>query len=103
MRLDIQNARWCIPAGNFAVWRELNDISVLFDRRSGQTHLLDAFARELYDLITEQADTAPELTSRMAAILEGAVDPALRQKIDDTIAEFDQLGLIFPELTEPTL
>ena len=68
--------------------------TVVFDRRSGQTHILNATAAQALGLLMSGPLPAAELSRQMALNLDpGADAPALVREI---LSTFDALGLVEP-------
>lgn len=86
---------WAASGASGFLWREFGSVSVLFDPRSGETHLLDPLAREILDLLIEQPRTEAEAAEALQDLI-GERDEDMRPRVDEAIAEFDRLGLIFP-------
>lgn len=86
---------WAAPGAGGFLWREFGTVSVLFDPRSGETHLLDPLAREILDLLIEHPRTGAQTAAALGALIGGPAEE-LRPRVEEAMAEFDRLGLIFP-------
>lgn len=84
----------CINEQNRLIWRDWGDESVVFDRRSGQTLLLDLVAREALKSIETVPCNCVELCAILAAHLETEVDEELEKYIDQFFERLDKLGII---------
>jgi len=92
----IAGARWRVPGADGFLWHDLGGIHALFNPRSGDTHLIDMFSRELLDTMAAQPATVDELAALFGTRLDLDPEGGLRERIVDTFVEFDRLGLIFP-------
>ena len=75
-------------------WRTWGNESVVFDPASGDTHLLDAVAREGLACLDEQPCDAAELASAMARRLDVPADAALELYAARLLARLDDRGVI---------
>lgn len=90
--------RWHVPGAAQFIWRDLNGVVALHDRRSGETHLLDALSQQILEMLRETPRDPEDLAERLLAHLGAAAEelPAMRRRVAHTLAEFDRLGLIAP-------
>lgn len=86
---------WRVAGTEGFIWREFDAISVIFDPRSGETHLLDPMAREVLDLLVEAPRTREELSDMLVSVL-GGVRGDYDERVMQAIVEFDRLGLVQP-------
>ncbi|MDA5193619.1 HPr-rel-A system PqqD family peptide chaperone [Govanella unica] len=91
----LRDVLWAGAGASGFLWREFGSFSVLYDPRSGETHLLDPLAREILDLFIEQPRTETEVVAQLAELL-GSEGGDIASRVAEAIAEFDRLGLIFP-------
>lgn len=86
---------WSVPAAEQLLFHDLGPMSVVFNPRSGDTHVLDPLAREALDILRQRPLTVAALAEWLADIVE---QPAaeLHDKAATIIAEFDRQGLVFP-------
>ena len=89
---------WAAPSPERLLWHDLGPVAVVFNARSGDTHVVDPLAHEALALLVESPRTASALTSTLADLLEAPADE-VGPKVDAILAEFDRLGLIFPLVT----
>lgn len=87
---------WQVPGADDFLWQDFGPASALFDPRSGDTHLLDLFAREILDIVSERPCSVGTAAQVLAAGLERTSDAELEGWVNEAIAEFDRLGLVFP-------
>ena len=76
------------------IWKDWGDESVVFDSRSGETHLLDLPTREALRCFELEAHDHPGLSKALAARLEIDVDAELEHYVTQLITRLDSLGLI---------
>lgn len=95
VQLDVLGVTWSAAGASGFLWREFGSVSVLFDPRSGETHMLDSLAREILDLFIEQPRAASDVARALEDLIGGPGDE-ISLRVDQAIAEFDRLGLIFP-------
>lgn len=89
---------WTVPSPERLLWHDLGAVAVVFNARSGDTHMVDALAHEALALLVESPRTASALTTALAELLE-APEVEVAPKVEAIVAEFDRLGLIFPLVT----
>jgi PqqD family protein of HPr-rel-A system len=87
---------WTVPGVAGFKWRFFDTISVLFDPRSGEMHLLDPMAREILDILSESPMTTSDLVDALAGIMENTEIEDVRARVTDMVTQFDRIGLIFP-------
>ena len=88
---------WRLPAGVSLLWQSWDEDEVIvFNRASGQTHLLDAFSAA----VLRRIEASPTTTSDLVRSFATGFDldaTALIHRIDAACARFDQLGLAEPD------
>ena len=72
------------------------DSNILYDPASGHTQVLNDFAREILDLLEDGPKTVSHLFSEFEEIIEKELDPDLKNKIVETVINFDNMGIIEP-------
>ena len=88
---------WRLPTGVSLLWRSWNEDEVIvFNRASGQTHLLDAFSAAVLRRIEASPSRISEL-GRYFAIAFELDEDSLSERLDVVCRRFDQLGLAEPE------
>jgi len=87
---------WTVPGADGFKWRFFDTISVLYDPRSGEMHLLDPMAREILDSLSEGPMTTSGLVDALAEIMENTEVEEVRTRVAEMVAQFDRIGLIFP-------
>lgn len=75
-------------------WAHYDEESVLFDARSGQTHLLDPLSTEALLALEERPMDADELTRHLASLQDREPDDTLRVQVLHLLHQLRALGLI---------
>lgn len=95
--------RWIAPASHELLWLEDQDRAVVYDRRSRQTHVLNATAAAALKLLMDPPQDAPldaaDLGRGLAALDPpggGPDEGAVRELAVEILRTFDELGLIEP-------
>jgi PqqD family protein of HPr-rel-A system len=84
---------WRLPAGASLLWQSWDEDEVIvFNRASGQTHLLDALSAVVLRRIEAAPVAMPELQRSLAADL-GLEESVLSDRLREVCRLFDQLGL----------
>jgi PqqD family protein of HPr-rel-A system len=88
---------WRLPAGVSLLWQSWDEDEVIvFNRGSGQTHLLDAFSAAVLRRIEASPTTTADLARFFATGFE--LDASvLIHRVDAACERFDQLGLAEPD------
>ena len=88
---------WRLPTGVSLLWQSWDEDEVIvFNRASGQTHLLDAFSAAVLQRIEACPGTIAELRSYFASGFD-LDEVILSERLDVVCRRFDQLGLAEPE------
>ncbi len=86
---------WCVPAAAGYEWRHWDDESVLYDPRSGQTHLLNALAAEILLLLQEHpCRDARAVLAHLASGGQIEPSPDLERQTEGLLHQLDGLALI---------
>lgn len=93
--LDVSTL-WHVPEPDSLVWRSFDSYSLLFNERSGNTHVLDPLSREILDLLQEAPRDETSLVRELTSLLEGQDPEALADAVHEALRAFDTAGLIFP-------
>jgi PqqD family protein of HPr-rel-A system len=75
------------------LWEHGNEESLLFDRRSGQTHLLTATAVEALLYLQKQPHTLPQLADYIADMFELSRNNDLLEQLEELLNHFVDIGL----------
>jgi len=88
---------WRLPAGVSLLWQSWDEDEVIvFNRGSGQTHLLDAFSAAVLRRIEASPTTTVDLARFFATGFE--LDASvLIHRVDAACERFDHLGLAEPD------
>ena len=91
--VDARAEVWRLPAGASLLWQSWDEDEVIvFNRASGQTHLLDAFSAAVMRRIEAAPTTLPHLQRYFAADL-ALEESVLSDRLSAVCERFDQLGL----------
>jgi len=74
----------------------MDDAYIIYNKRSGHSQAMNEFAREIFAMIEEQPRRLIDIEQELEALLERTLDADLKQKVAQTVAEFDKMGLIEP-------
>ena len=87
---------WQVAEPPLAHIQSWDDESVLYDPRSGETHLLSLFAAVLLNLMFSQTGVASteELAQRLSVEIELDRDAQFDQALAESLDQFQALGLI---------
>ncbi len=78
------------------IWKDWGEeLRVVYDVASGDTHALDRLSSEVVDLLQEGSLTGQQLVSRLARGLRVPPFDLMRQ-VEDLLPRLDRLGLIDP-------
>lgn len=91
---------WTVPGADGFRWRDYDTISVLFDPRSGEMHLLDPLSREVLEQLSERPMTGDQTSRALSAMMESTAPEDVSAKVDEILTQFDRIGLIFPATAE---
>ena len=86
--------RWAACQGESLMWRDWDDGSAVYDRRSGQTHIFDLMARLAVMELGEGPASVRELADRVAKTAGIEPDAALRNQLHTLLGELEDLGLV---------
>jgi PqqD family protein of HPr-rel-A system len=87
---------WRLPEPHRFVWRSFDSYSLLFNERSGDTHVLDPLSREILDLLREAPHDEASLLRELGSLIDGQAPEALEHAVQQVLESFDAAGLIFP-------
>jgi len=89
------DTRLCAAPAGLLVRAELDALTAVYDRRSGQTHLLAAPLPDLLDALGEREWALADFTAHLAAQFDLASDDGDPQAIiAERLSELAALGLI---------
>jgi len=84
---------WKVPQLIFKNW---NDGVVVFNVRSGNTHLLNPVTVQILKILTEQPRDVAQIAERLATENDTSVDDELLAELEKALLQLDELGLIEP-------
>jgi PqqD family protein of HPr-rel-A system len=88
---------WRLPNGVSLLWQSWDEVEIIvFNRASGQTHLLDAFSAAVLRRIEACPGTIADLRGYFASGFELEED-VLSGRLEVVCRRFDQLGLAEPD------
>jgi PqqD family protein of HPr-rel-A system len=94
MTTTASNPRWRVPADPPPLWRTWGEESLVFNPRSGDTHLLDFAAAAGLRCLEEQPRDMDELLRALAARLEGEMDDQLAEYARRLVVHLQAAGLV---------
>lgn len=86
--------RWKVAAPDALCWEHWEEESVLFDRRSSQTHLLTAMATECLLLLQDADLDLDQLSEKLGVRFQSVPEQAEREQIRQLLMTLTELGLI---------
>lgn len=92
--LDDNTITWQLHAGQYLRMLAGNDESVIYNDRSGETHLLSAIAVSMLNQLRKTPATFSSISTFLASEWEFESDEELRQTVHLLLAELDGLSLI---------
>jgi PqqD family protein of HPr-rel-A system len=85
---------WRNSAGAAVLLRTWGEEYLAYSELTGQTHLLALFAATVLMLLQERSCSSAELAIRVAEALDLGNDDALLTTVEQTLADFERLGLV---------
>jgi len=85
---------WCATGADSLEWRHWDDESILYDCRSGQTHLLTALASAALQLLAERDLELHDLTDQLAGTWNLPDAEEFAAQIDTLLHQLEDLGLV---------
>jgi PqqD family protein of HPr-rel-A system len=87
-------AIFVIPEATEIVWKHFEEESILFDKRSGETHLLTALAVETLMAIQKRPMDVCQLISEIANTFDLQPSDVPENQINELLFRFEDMGLI---------
>lgn len=78
------------------------DECVIYNQRTGSTHLIDGIGVEVLKLLSENALTQTELLQNLQSAFDWPVDFDLEESLDNLILEYQKLDLLNVMENSPT-
>jgi PqqD family protein of HPr-rel-A system len=85
---------WRLSEKSALLLRNWGDEYLAYSELTGQTHLLEPFVGMVLHCLQAGACTSSELAARVAEALQLEQDDQLLTTIEQTLADFERLGLI---------
>jgi len=82
------------------LWKYIDDAHIVYDKRSGHSQALNAFACEIFDIIEDGPCRLSDIMVEVQKVLENPLTDEQRQQVRMTVAAFDKMGLIEPAKPE---
>ena len=92
---------WHLPRQDDFIIAQWDGDYSLFDRLSGQTHLLTALPAEILQLLLESGFSNVELAGRISSEHDIEVSEYWQSLIDQSLQQLNLLGLIESRLNDP--
>ena len=87
--------RWKMAAPDALCWERWDgEESVLFDRRSNQTHLLTAVATQCLLLLQDTELDVDQLVEKLSVRFPSVPEQATPQQVSQLLFSFNELGLV---------
>lgn len=96
MNDQIVNITFKAPDSNNFLWSEWEDASVVYDKRSGHTQVLNEFAREILAMFEDGPKKFDDICFELEEIMGNDLDEENMALVVQTIDGFDTMGLIEP-------
>ncbi len=94
--MEYADASWVCPHAPSFVWKSWDDYEVVFNPVSSTTHILNAVAREIVDIVADGPCTGTEIIDKLGKILNQTINLSLQEDILSSLKELDSIGLIMP-------
>jgi PqqD family protein of HPr-rel-A system len=85
---------WYAPDAGAFLWEHGEDESILFDPRSGQTHLLTAVAVEVLRYLSQEPHNQAQLMGKLADVFDIPSQAEFAEHTKELLAQFVASGLI---------
>lgn len=94
MASDPQDRTWSVREPSALLWEHWDEESILFDRRSGQTHLLTASTVQLLSLLEQAPLPASRLIEALSPPVENGSPLMNGEQVDALLHTLAELGLV---------
>jgi PqqD family protein of HPr-rel-A system len=85
---------WHLAPPDSLIVEPLDSLTALFDRRSGQTHILNSPMPELIAALARGPASLDDLTARLSETFDLSADDAVADTLAARLAELAALGLV---------
>ncbi|MDD1628430.1 MAG: HPr-rel-A system PqqD family peptide chaperone [Methylococcaceae bacterium] len=82
------------PKGGVVYCRFWEDECVVYNQRSGETHLVDGMGVEIFKLISEKTTARAQVLQNIQSVFELEMDFDVEGLLDNLILEYQKLGLL---------
>ncbi len=93
---EAEDRRWGLPEDVGLLWKSWDEEVIVFNRASGQTHLLDALSAEVLRELEKHPRTVADLAALFADRYE-LDSQELGDRLTGICRRFDELGLAEPD------
>jgi PqqD family protein of HPr-rel-A system len=91
----MQEILWALHRSADISWRDWEGLGAVYNDDSGDTHLVDALAIELLELLKQQRRSVPQLVDQLADALPDEMDAATAAAFfERQLRSLQQLGLV---------
>ena len=92
--ISVSNVMWRLTSDQALLFRCWNDIYVVYNRLSGDTHLLGSTAAQMLLKLKEAPSNVPALTESIAPQYQAGMDDELALEVEHILADLEALALI---------
>lgn len=85
---------WAACPSSDICMASFEEASFYYFRPTGETHLLNAFPREIVDLVSKQTLTSDTIAEKLAVLCDEENSIAWQQKITEVLSDLKMLGLV---------
>lgn len=85
---------WCVPAHSDLLWEEWETEYTIFDRRSGETHLISELPAQLLRLLSRQSANTSHLAAELAHLCETDNSKRWIEQTSGIINNLTSIGLV---------
>lgn len=88
------DTEWQVSEDFDVLWEAWDDENLAYHSGSGQTHLLNALATCVLQVLQHHSGNFSYVFSELADRVEGELDEGLCQQVRELLEQFESLGLI---------
>lgn len=92
--VDRAIALWRVPVPEALLWYEWETEYTIFDRNSGETHLINELPAQILRHLSERPASSPELAAKLAHLCEVENDKSWAAQTSGIINNLAALGLV---------
>lgn len=86
--------RWTAADPESLLWEQFGDEYIVYQISSGKTHYLNGAGATILQFLSDREASTEEVVEAVCRHTEAAIDEALADQIEKSLAHFDQLGLV---------